>query len=137
MNKPVFGVALFVLSSAFALACSSSGGGGGAAGGGSAAQEVKATTTEFKFDGAPATLKSGQSYKFTVTNSGTVAHEFMIMPRGVTDHSKALLSITEAELAPGKTVTKEATLSQKGDFEIACHVPGHYEAGMHSNVTIS
>jgi uncharacterized cupredoxin-like copper-binding protein len=38
--------------------------------------------------------------------------------------------------APGTTVTREFTFTQTGDFEFACHVSGHYEAGMLLPITV-
>ncbi len=134
-RSPIVLVALLVLASAFAVACSGGAApSGGAAGGG--AQEMTVKLSEFKFEGAKATVSSASAVKFTVTNSGTVEHEFAIMPRGSTDMTKAVFSIPTKDLQPGKTATKEVTLP-KGDYEIACHVPGHYEAGMHTNITVS
>jgi uncharacterized cupredoxin-like copper-binding protein len=52
------------------------------------------------------------------------------MPRGESDESQALVKVEEGDLSLGATVTREFTFAQASDFEFACHVPGHYEAGM-------
>jgi len=44
--------------------------------------------------------------------------------------------VGEAELPPGTIVTREFTFTQTGDFEFACHVSGHYEAGMLLPITV-
>ncbi|MSQ10530.1 MAG: hypothetical protein EXR52_05930 [Dehalococcoidia bacterium] len=130
-RNPIILTSLLAFSGAFAVACS----GGSAAGGG--ATEVKVKLSEFKYEGMPAQLKAGQAYKFVLTNAGTVEHEFSVVKRGNKDHGGALAAVEAKELQPGKSVTKEFTFNQKGDFEVACHVPAHYEAGMKMAITIS
>ena len=58
------------------------------------------------------------------------------MPRGETEESQALIQVDEAELPAGATVTRDFAFTQTGDFEFACHVPGHYEAGMLLPITV-
>ncbi len=134
-RSPIVLPALLILGSAFVMACSGGAApSGGAAGGG--AQDMTVKLSEFKFEGAKPTVTAGSPVKFTITNGGTVEHEFAVMPRGTTDMTKALFMVDTKALQPGKTVTKEFTFPAKGDFEIACHTPGHYEAGMHTNLTV-
>ncbi|MBI4311525.1 MAG: hypothetical protein HY681_07060 [Chloroflexi bacterium] len=92
------------------------------------------------------TFKVGVPYRLVVTNSGKIAHEVMIMPP--VDHSSgmsmegldemALAMIHEHDLGPGMTATLELTFQQagSGQLEAACHLPGHYEAGMKQQLTI-
>jgi len=42
----------------------------------------------------------------------------------------------EGELLPG-AMTKECSFSRAGQFEFACHLPGHYEAGMARPVSVN
>ncbi len=133
-RSPVILTSLLAFSGAFAVACSGGGAGGGATGG---ATEVKVKLSEFKYEGMPAQLKAGQAYKFVLTNGGAVEHEFSVVKRGSKDHVGALAAVDAKELQPGKSVTKEFTFNEKGDFEVACHLPAHYEAGMKVAITIS
>jgi uncharacterized cupredoxin-like copper-binding protein len=119
----------------FATACSPSTGSGGSGGGGGTA--VNVTATEFKFEAAPATFPAGQPIRITVKNSGTVEHEWDLMPVGEMDHSKSLAMIPSTELKAGATVSRTFTVPNKGNYEFACHLPGHYEAGMKLPVTVS
>lgn len=105
-------------------------------------QEVQITLTEFTIESTMTTFKVGQPYRFVVTNAGTIEHEFMIMPplaeggMGMEMHEldeMALAMIPEEDLPPGATVTLDFTFEEPasvGELEFACHVPGHYEAGM-------
>jgi len=39
-------------------------------------------------------------------------------------------------LESGETKSLIWHFTQAGDLEVACHIPGHYEAGMKSKVTV-
>lgn len=98
--------------------------------------EVQITLSEFKIESSQTTFTTGTPYRFVIKNEGSVAHDWAIMPRGGTDTSQALVQVDEDELPPGATVTQEFTFTESGDWEFACHVPGHYEAGMLLPITV-
>ena len=132
-------VPLMVLVVAVLAAC----GGGGAASGG--ATQVQVTLTDFKIDSSLTTFSVGVPYHFVVTNKGAVAHEFVIMPpeQGTQGSeaqlpSTALAGIAGKDLPAGASKTLDYTFTQApaGGLEFACHLPGHYEAGMHTPITV-
>jgi uncharacterized cupredoxin-like copper-binding protein len=98
--------------------------------------EVQITLSEFKIASPQTTFATGTPYRFVIKNEGTIAHDWAIMPRGETNASQALVQVDEEELPAGATVTREFTFTAAGDFEFACHVPGHYEAGMLLPITV-
>jgi uncharacterized cupredoxin-like copper-binding protein len=52
---------------------------------------------------------------------------------GEATHNTALIEVDEDELPPGATYTLSYTFPEAvvgTALEIACHTPGHYEAGM-------
>lgn len=102
----------------------------------SATVQVPVTLSEFKIVSPETAFAVGMRYQFVIKNEGTVAHDWAIMPRGQTDEGQALIMVEEEDLATGATVTREFTFDQAGDFEMACHVPGHYEAGMLLPITV-
>jgi uncharacterized cupredoxin-like copper-binding protein len=134
-------VPLMVLVVAMLAAC----GGGGAASGGGPVQ-VQVTLTDFKIDSSLTTFSTGVPYHFVVANKGAVTHEFMIMPpvQGETDTETAmpktaLAGILGKDLTAGTTQTLDYTFTQAapaGSLEFACHLPGHYEAGMHTPIVV-
>jgi uncharacterized protein (DUF305 family)/uncharacterized cupredoxin-like copper-binding protein len=97
----------------------------------SGAEQVAVTLTEFRIELAPTTLHAGRSYTFVVTNDGTVAHEFVIERLGAT-HEPLVdgdqMAMVE-EIAPGESRTVVWTFADPGSYQLACHEPGHYEAG--------
>ena len=92
--------------------------------------EVQVTITEYKFDSSLTTFSVSTPYHFVLNNKGTLAHDWMIMPQGETNEDKALVKVEDSDLQPAKTLTKDFTFTQPGSYEFACHVQGHYEAGM-------
>jgi uncharacterized cupredoxin-like copper-binding protein len=122
-----------------------------ACGGGTTAQaakkpvEVQVTLSEFKIESSLTTFSTGVPYHFVVTNQGSVNHEFAIMPPVTGEvapeqvQKMALASISGDELPPGATKTLDYTFTQAapaGKLEFACHLPGHYEAGMHLPIVV-
>lgn len=137
MKRGLFVTALGVLSSAFLVACSS-GSSTAPAGAAPTSSEVKVSAASgFKFNVPTTAYKVGQTYKFTVTNTDVLPHEFALLPKGEMDHSKALAFVPDTDFGANKTVTKEVKFDKPGTYEIACHVPGHYEAGMKVEITVS
>lgn len=122
-------VCVSVLFSTLFLACSSGAGGSGAS-------EVPVTLSEFKIDTSLTSFEAGKQYRFVIKNGGALAHEWMIMPRGETDHMKALAAADQKDLGPGATKAVEYTFKEKGNFEFACHIPSHYEGGMRQDITV-
>lgn len=108
--------------------------------------EVEVTANEFGFQASLTTFSVGVPYHFVVTNGGTVNHEFMIMQPmepGSMDMEEmdemALTVIEEDDLPPGATASVDVTFDEpasSGTLELACHTPGHYEAGMHLPITV-
>ena len=108
---------------------------------------VQVKETEFAITSSLTSFSTGTPYHFVVTNMGKTTHEFMIMPRPMgamsgtsmddMDHM-ALASISNVN--PGETKTLDYTFpsSTAGSHpEFACYLPGHYEAGMKRDVTVT
>jgi uncharacterized cupredoxin-like copper-binding protein len=100
------------------------------------AHEVRVTLSDFHIESPTTTFSAGTAYRFVLQNTGAVAHEWTLMPRGETDHHKHLVEVEQDQLGPGRRTTKEFTFPRSGQFEFACHIPGHYEAGMLLPITV-
>jgi uncharacterized cupredoxin-like copper-binding protein len=106
---------------------------------------VTVTLTEFKITSSLETFKVNVPYHFVVTNQGTVEHEFYIMPPENAEITQdqvtqdALAGIPAGQLQPGQTATLDYTFTKAappGTLEFACHLPVHYESGMHLPITV-
>jgi len=90
-----------------------------------------------------ATKVAAGNVTFTVTNSGAIDHEFVIVsgdPTGTSGDEVGRVSEADhvggeegpeiGEIAPGKTKTMSATLTP-GTYTAMCNLPGHFGGGMH------
>lgn len=89
--------------------------------------------------------KPGETVRFVVTNTGKIKHEFAIGTREEqVEHAKMMASMPDMEHEEGNAVTLEPRETREliwqfgkaGAVEIACHLPGHYEAGMKAKVNV-
>ncbi len=108
--------------------------------------DVKVTLADFRVEAPATSFKVGVPYRFVVTNSGTVNHEFMVVPPPKAGESSddldkvALGRIDDADLTPGSTKTVTVTFTKPlaaGGLELACHVAGHYEKGMRAPIAVT
>ena len=97
-----------------------------------AAGDIQVTLLDGVIQASETTFKVGEKYTFQVENKGTLPHQFYIEKAGA--EGEALKSNSgDAEIETfdaGKTMTLEFTFTEAGIFQFACHVPGHYAAGM-------
>jgi uncharacterized cupredoxin-like copper-binding protein len=108
--------------------------------------DVTVTLRDFRVTSSVTTYKVGVPYRFVVTNSGSVNHEFMVVPPPKAGESsddldkEALGHIDDANFPPGNSQTVTVTFTKpesSGALEFACHVPGHYEQGMHLPISVT
>jgi uncharacterized cupredoxin-like copper-binding protein len=102
-------------------------------------------TDALRFTPAEVTVKRGQTVKFVVSNSGKLLHEMVL---GTTDelkeHAELMKKFPEMEHAdanmahvkPGARGEIVWQFTKAGEYQFACLVPGHYEAGMVGKVTV-
>ena len=103
-------------------------------------------TDAMMFRHPPFTVKAGETVRFVVTNKGKLSHEFNI---GVSaEHMRHQAMMREmpqmkhhgtggsVTVEPGETREIIWKFAKAGDIQAACNLPGHYEAGMHSQITV-
>jgi uncharacterized cupredoxin-like copper-binding protein len=90
-------------------------------------------------------VKLGDTVRFVVRNDGKVMHEFVI---GTKKENKAHAELMKkfpnmehdepymAHVPPGKTSEIVWTFNRPGEFEFACLIAGHYEAGMKGTIIV-
>jgi uncharacterized cupredoxin-like copper-binding protein len=84
-------------------------------------------------------FRVGQPYVFVVTNVGKVQHMFVIEPKGAVHQPllRGKIMAMAHGIEPGQTITLAWTFAAPGAYQLACHEPGHYEAGMVEAVTVT
>ena len=101
---------------------------------------IKITALDIRFDKIRLHVRAGETVRFIVTNNGQLTHEFIIGDaREQAEHEKEMQQMAGMDmpdepngitLKPGQTKSLIWTFNQKGEIEFACHVPGHFAAGM-------
>jgi uncharacterized cupredoxin-like copper-binding protein len=83
-------------------------------------------------------LTAGQPVTLVITNRGKGMHEVILARFGAGDHALEVNGKEyEAEhIAPGATRTVTWVVPQAGKYELACHMPGHFQMGMRTPFTV-
>lgn len=98
-----------------------------------------------RFTPANLTIKRGETVKIVATNKGRVLHEMVIgTPEELKKHAEQMKKFPEMEheeaymahVKPGKTGEIVWQFTKAGEFEFACLIPGHFEAGMVGKVFV-
>ena len=102
-------------------------------------------TDAFRFTPADITVKRGETVKFVVANSGKVLHEMVL---GTTEELKAHAELMKkfpdmehadanmAHVKPGAKGEIVWQFTKACEYQFACLIPGHYEAGMVGKVVV-
>ena len=98
-----------------------------------------------RFTPADIIVKRGETVKLVATNKGQVLHEIVL---GTSDELKRHAEMMKkfpgmehdephmAHVKPGKSGEIVWQFTKAGEFQFACLIPGHFEAGMVGKVTV-
>ncbi|CAN7490719.1 cupredoxin domain-containing protein [Pararhizobium sp. LjRoot238] len=157
MKTAIIGLILAALASPALASGSHAGGHGEAMAVGEPGKKANATQTiritmketeDGKMIFTPAVFKvrKGQTVTFAIKNAGELDHEFVLDQEDkIMEHKAVMEKFPEMEhddpnairLATGKSGEIIWKFTNDGTFKIACLVPGHYDAGMHGDVTVA
>lgn len=102
-------------------------------------------TDEMRFVPDRIAVKLGETVRFTHQNRGQVMHEMVIgTPAALAEHAALMERFPEMEheepwmahVAPGGSGEIVWHFNRTGDFEFACLIPGHYQAGMKGTLVV-
>jgi uncharacterized cupredoxin-like copper-binding protein len=157
MKAAIFGILVAALASPALASGNHAGGHGEAMAVGEPGKKANATQTirvtmketdDGKMIFTPSTFKvrKGQTVVFAIKNAGELDHEFVLDQEDkIIEHKAAMEKFPEMEhddpnairLAAGESGEIIWKFTNDGTFKIACLVPGHYDAGMHGDVTVA
>ena len=98
-----------------------------------------------RFTPADITVRRGETVKLVATNKGQVLHELVLgTAEELKKHAEMMKKFPEMEheephmahVKPGKSGAIVWQFTQPGEFQFACLIPGHFEAGMVGKVTV-
>jgi uncharacterized cupredoxin-like copper-binding protein len=112
-----------------------------------ASTDLEVTTSDFKFTPNSWTVPAGEEISITITNEGSVLHEWVLLQEGVTIESEDDLPDTEEELLAdfvyvedeveaGSTKTLTFDAPPVGTYQVICAIETHFNAGMEGTLTV-
>lgn len=90
-------------------------------------------------------IRRGEQVRFVLTNAGHLDHEFMLATRDENaKHAVLMQKYPEMEhddpngrrVKPQEKAEIIWRFTKRGEFEFACLIPGHYEAGMRGTIVV-
>ncbi|WP_249661650.1 cupredoxin family protein, partial [Variovorax sp. PCZ-1] len=90
-------------------------------------------------------VKQGETIRFNVRNDGKIMHEFVIgTKKDLDEHAAQMIKFPTMEhdepymahVAAGKTGSIVWNFNRPGDFDFACLIAGHYQAGMVGKIKV-
>ncbi len=91
-------------------------------------------------------VKQGETIRFVIYNQGKIPHEFTIGDKEtLLDHRDMMRKMPQMKHQEANAITLEPgekseiiwTFGKGDNIQVACLIPGHYEAGMYTRVTIT
>jgi uncharacterized cupredoxin-like copper-binding protein len=90
-------------------------------------------------------VRKGEQIRFVLKNNGALKHEFMLATvKENAEHAELMKTFPEMEhddpnaktIEPGQSIELLWRFTRRGEFQFACLIPGHLEAGMHGVVVV-
>ena len=103
-------------------------------------------TDHMRFEPSVINVKAGETIRFVHRNMGKVMHEMVIGTRAdLAEHAALMRKFPDMEhdepymahVAGGKRGEIVWQFNRAGEFEFACLIPGHFEAGMRGNIKVA
>lgn len=113
-------------------------------------QKVTRTITfhmsdKMRFDPSQITVKQGETIRFIARNNGKIMHEMVIgTMKDLKEHAEQMKKFPGMEhdepymahVAPGKSEEIIWQFTKAGEFDFACLIAGHFDAGMVGKVKV-
>ncbi|MEX0607684.1 MAG: plastocyanin/azurin family copper-binding protein, partial [Halofilum sp. (in: g-proteobacteria)] len=112
---------------------------------------VEIAADEMDFSPESVQVEAGETVRFVVENTGQVQHAFTLgTPEGQVEHEQEMQGMPMEKMAhhmrdepnglvvqPGETKSLTWRFAEGGPVQFACHIPGHYPAGMKGRVRVN
>jgi uncharacterized cupredoxin-like copper-binding protein len=102
-------------------------------------------TDKMRFDPSQITVKQGETIRFVVRNNGKIMHEMVIgTMKDLKEHAEQMKKFPDMEhdepymahVAPGKSEEIIWQFTKAGEFDFACLIAGHFDAGMVGKIRV-
>ena len=98
-----------------------------------------------RFDPESISVRKGETVRFVIANKGAVLHEMVLgTPGALKEHAELMKKFpgmehdepSMAHVKPGGAGDIVWQFTKAGEFQFACLIPGHFEAGMVGKVVV-
>lgn len=102
-------------------------------------------TDDMRFNPDRVRVRLDETVRFVLRNDGAMLHEMVIGTRAVLDeHAALMLKFPDMEhdepymahVEPGQSGEIVWHFNRAGEFDFACLIPGHYQAGMVGRIVV-
>ena len=106
---------------------------------------IKMLATDIKFTPTVVSVLKDETVRFEIVNNGKLEHEFVLGDSAEqVEHDKEMAAmpgmkmdhVNGVAIGPGQSARLVWTFTASGTLQYACHVPGHFVAGMVGKLTI-
>lgn len=103
-------------------------------------------TDNMRFTPDKLSFKQGETVRFVIRNQGKLLHELVIGTKAELDaHAAMMMKFPGMEhdepymahVPAGKSGSLVWTFNRAGDFDFACLIAGHYQAGMVGRISVA
>jgi uncharacterized cupredoxin-like copper-binding protein len=103
-------------------------------------------TDDMRFAPQQLQIKRGETVRLVAVNAGKVLHEIVIgTPQELKAHAEMMKKFPNMEhdepymahVDPGKSADMVWLFNRAGEFDFACLIPGHYQAGMVGKIIVN
>jgi uncharacterized cupredoxin-like copper-binding protein len=103
-------------------------------------------TDDMRFTPRQLSIRRGETVRLSVANKGSILHEIVLgTPATLDEHARMMLKFPGMEhgepymahVAPGKSGDLVWNFNRTGQFDFACLIPGHYQAGMRGTISVT
>jgi uncharacterized cupredoxin-like copper-binding protein len=100
---------------------------------------------KMRFDPESINVKKGETIRFVIANKGAVLHEMVLgTAQALKEHAELMKKFpgmehdepSMAHVKPGAAGDIVWQFTKAGEFQFACLIPGHFEAGMVGKLTV-
>ena len=105
-----------------------------------------AMSDEMRFTPDKIAVKEGETVRISLKNTGKILHEMVIgTKKELDEHAALMLKFPDMEhdepymahIPPGKIGAIVWTFNRAGEFDFACLIAGHYQAGMVGKIEVA
>jgi uncharacterized cupredoxin-like copper-binding protein len=111
-----------------------------------ATRTIAVEAFDMAFDPETISVEPGEVVTFEVTNTGEAVHEFFLGDSAMQQQHADEMAEMGSDMAhdepysirlqPSESKQLTWRFAETGEVEFACHEPGHYQAGMHGQISV-